>query len=1334
MNKILEGLNKEQQEAVTHKEGPLLIIAGAGTGKTTVITHRIAWLLSEGLAKTNEILALTFTDKAAHQMQERVDILMPYGYTDIWISTFHAFGDRVLRENALICGLNPDFKVLTLPEAAVFFREHLFEFSLSYYRPLSEPMRFIEALISLFSRAKDEDISTKEYLKFAQGLLLKSKENTNDKALEEKALQQMEIANAYAKYQELLCQQNLLDFGNQFYLSLQLLREHPLILKKYHQQFKYILVDEFQDTNFAQLEIVKLLAGEQKNVAVVADDDQCVVKGSFIEIPNGKKKIEDIKRGDSVLTAVGKGHIGISTVRNVFKRRKKTRLLTFMTEHNNRITVTSNHKMFCYVPTWPIRKTKKIYYVYLIWKKDLGWRLGVTDNLAVRLKLERSADKIIGLRSFNAKQEAQYFETYLSLKYGIPTTCFMKRKGMHLIGRWLKRLFEELDTEERGKKIAKDLDIDLNYHHYCLDAVTRGNKVRIKINLNLCYRKYLSKKRINKILINPSILHQLTLETSNRNTIDKLKKSGFDLKKAKKGFVLRCYSTDIKKVEDIAYRLKEITGGILEYKFVLGKLNVENLPALVMPASNVLRGHYLPIKKENKILYDRIVDIKEKERIETVYDLEIERTHNFIANEVVVHNCIYRWRGAAYSNVLNFIQQYPEAKKVSLIQNYRSTQSILDGAYRLIQYNNPERFEVKANINKRLMGLGKDGTPPRHLHFDTNSTEADKVAGIIKEKQSTGEYKYRDFAILVRSNSDAGSFLQALNMQDIPWQFSGNQGLYSREEVKLCINFLRVAANFSDSLSLYYLVSSEVYGLALDELGLCAHYARRRNKPLHQVFRDLEKTAELQELKEESRRKIKNILIDLDKFLKLSREQTTGRLLYSFLTETGYLKKLTQNPDAEKETKVQNLAKFFNLVRDFELLAKEDRVISFVNYLNLLIEAGDDPPTVEADLDTDAVNILTIHKAKGLEFRVVFLVSLVQGRFPWPHRVQPIELADALIKEILPTGDYHIQEERRLFYVGMTRAKEELYFTSAEDYGGKRLRHVSQFVLEALGEHAKGLEKNKAKAIEAIERFAWGPKDPIKAGTHEIAEGKLIPLSYYHIDDYLTCPLKYKYVNILRVPIMEHHTVVYGRAMHMAVSKYFQFKLAGKKMSLADLLETFQVAFDPQGFLDARHQQERFSVGKEALARFFNAEEERNSHPQFIEKEFSFILEDNKITGRFDRIDREGDEAVIMDFKTSQIDNQKDADKRTRESLQLALYALAYKNIFGILPKRVELYFLESGIIGSAAIEEGRLQKLKEKIREVSSGIRKRNFSATPTYMACTYCAYNQICPFAILR
>jgi DNA helicase-2/ATP-dependent DNA helicase PcrA len=969
MNKILENLNEEQTEAVTHRSGPLLIIAGAGTGKTTVITRRIAWLLSEGLAKTNEILALTFTDKAAHGMLERVDVLVPYGYTDIWISTFHAFGDRLLRENALIAGLNPDFKVLTRPKTAVFFREHLFEFNLSYFRPLSDPTRFIEALISLFSRAKDEDISPKDYIAYANMLISKAKEALEDEALQEEAVQQIEVAGAFEKYQELLARKGLVDFGNQFYLALRLLREHPLILKRYQEQFKYILVDEFQDTNFAQFQMVKLLAGLDKNITVVADDDQC----------------------------------------------------------------------------------------------------------------------------------------------------------------------------------------------------------------------------------------------------------------------------------------------------------------------------------------------------------------------------IYRWRGAAYSNVLNFMESFLEAKKVSLIHNYRSTGAILDSAYQLIQYNNPERFEIKAGINKKLIPKTAGGLAPKHMYFDTNSSEADWVAQIIKEKVETKKYSYKDFAILVRSNSDAQSYLQALNMRSIPWQFSGNQGLYSRAEVKLCINFLRTVANYSDSLSLFYLASCGVYALNLADLTLCMHYAKRRNKSLYSVFKNVDGIAELSEVASESRDKINTILTDLEKFLKVSREQTTGRLLYTFLTETGYIKKLTKNINLEKETKIQNIAKFFNIVRDFELVAKEDRVINFVNYLDLLIEAGDDPETAEIDLDSDVVEVLTIHKAKGLEFRIVFLVSLVNGRFPVSHRKQPIELPECLIKEILPTGDFHLQEERRLFYVGMTRAKEELYFTSAVDYGGARMRRISQFIIEALGIEAREKEQQKIKALESIQRFA-SPKESVALKHPPVPEGKFLHLSYYQIDDYLTCPLKYKYVHVLRVPIMEHHTVIYGRAMHEAVTKYFQFKMAGKSMELADLLNAFKQSFDPQGFLDEKHQQERFRKGEEALIRFFNKEKEDNKQPQHIEKEFSFVFENNKITGRFDRIDMGPDGAVIIDFKTSELNKQKDADKRTKESLQLSLYALAYKNIFGQLPRRLELHFLESGLVGRDEKEEEDLDEVKEKIKQVSSGLRKLKFSATPGLMVCTYCAYNQICPFATIR
>jgi len=164
---LLGGLNADQRRAVTHEQGPLLVVAGAGTGKTEVITRRIAWLVATRRARPSEVLALTFTDKAAEEMALRVDQLVPYGYTDTAISTFHAFGDSLIREYALELGLPTDVRVLSRPEVVIFLREHLFEFELDLYRPLGDPTRFLSALATLFSRCKDEDIDPAAYLEYA---------------------------------------------------------------------------------------------------------------------------------------------------------------------------------------------------------------------------------------------------------------------------------------------------------------------------------------------------------------------------------------------------------------------------------------------------------------------------------------------------------------------------------------------------------------------------------------------------------------------------------------------------------------------------------------------------------------------------------------------------------------------------------------------------------------------------------------------------------------------------------------------------------------------------------------------------------------------------------------------------------------------------------------------------------------------------------------------------------------------------------------------------------------------------------------------------------------
>ena len=283
MDGLLGGLDPDQRRAVTHEDGPLLVVAGAGTGKTQVITRRIAWLIATRRAKPSEILALTFTDKAADEMTVRVDQLVPYGYTDTAIATFHAFGDRLIREHALELGLPPDVRVLSRAESVIFLREHLFEFDLDAYRPLGDPTRFLSALVTLFSRCKDEDVTPDDVHRprgpadgGGGGPRRDGRDRCRRRTSPRRPPGRPSSPRAYARYQELLAANGFIDFGDQVALALRLVRESPAARSAIAGRFRYILVDEFQDTNRAQAELVTLLAEPHRNVTVVGDDDQAI--------------------------------------------------------------------------------------------------------------------------------------------------------------------------------------------------------------------------------------------------------------------------------------------------------------------------------------------------------------------------------------------------------------------------------------------------------------------------------------------------------------------------------------------------------------------------------------------------------------------------------------------------------------------------------------------------------------------------------------------------------------------------------------------------------------------------------------------------------------------------------------------------------------------------------------------------------------------------------------------------------------------------------------------------------------------------------------------------
>jgi len=496
---------------------------------------------------------------------------------------------------------------------------------------------------------------------------------------------------------------------------------------------------------------------------------------------------------------------------------------------------------------------------------------------------------------------------------------------------------------------------------------------------------------------------------------------------------------------------------------------------------------------------------------------------------------------------------------------------------------------------------------------------------------------------------------------------------------------------------------------------------------LHRVFKSIAEGGESVEVSEETRLTVKRMFDDLLFFVDMAKAKNAGAVVYAFLERSGLLKSLVQSMSVEAEAKIKNLRLFFDKIKGFSELAEDDSLPAFARYLDLLREVGDNPPTSEAELDEDAVNVLTVHKAKGLEFGHVFMVGLIEDRFPGRERQERIPVPDDVLKEHLPGKENYLQEERRLFYVAMTRAKRSLTLTWARDYGRKRPKKVSPFVLEALDIPKMPEEVLKASALEEIRRFALAEGPARTYGKPRV--GHLQSLSFVRVEDYLVCPLKYRFRHVMQVPVLPHHTLVFGRVMHTTIYGLLKAKMKSRRLSEEEFIEEYEKNWVNEGFLSREHEELRKAAGELALRNFYHREEEAGRVPAFLEKSFRWQERGIRFSGRFDRVDFEEAGPVIIDFKSSAVDSQKDADRRTADSLQMDIYALSFLKTQGILPAETRLYFLESGLVGHAAKGERELRRAEEKIREAADGIRSGNFTAQPDWQSCSTCEFKTICP-----
>ena len=281
---LLEGLNAPQRDAVTHGEGPLLILAGAGSGKTRVLTHRIAYLMRTGQARADEILAITFTNKAAQEMRERVELLVGRATRAMWVLTFHAACARMLRADAHRLGYTRQFTIYDAADSRRLIKKCLDDLDIDVKRFTPRAMQ------SQISDAKNKLRSADDYRQLVGSYF------------------EQTVADVYQHYEQEIHRMNAMDFDDLLFRAVNLLELFQEVRDRYSKAFRWVLVDEYQDTNHAQYRWLQLLASEHRNLAVVGDDDQCLVEGTPVTMADGSTRpIEQIRVGDKVLSSYGSG-------------------------------------------------------------------------------------------------------------------------------------------------------------------------------------------------------------------------------------------------------------------------------------------------------------------------------------------------------------------------------------------------------------------------------------------------------------------------------------------------------------------------------------------------------------------------------------------------------------------------------------------------------------------------------------------------------------------------------------------------------------------------------------------------------------------------------------------------------------------------------------------------------------------------------------------------------------------------------------------------------------------------------------------------------------------
>lgn len=994
-------LNSEQYEAATAINGPVLVLAGAGSGKTRVLTYRIAHMIEDLGVPNYNILAITFTNKAAGEMKERIRKLVKNDIENMWVSTFHSCCVRILRREIDKLGYNKNFAIYDSSDQKTLVKQCMQELNIND-KDIDE-----KEIINKIGKQKDNMISAEEY-----------------KKLNEKDFRNNKIADVYLLYQKKLKANNALDFDDLIFKTVELFKKNPDVLKFYQNKFKYIMVDEYQDTNKTQYELVKMLAAAHKNIFVVGDDDQCLPAGSLINTENGTVKIEDIIEGQKVYSAAGNGEIIKGTVEKVLKKEYKGVLVRVKTKSGKEVLATPNHITFSSLNIMP-----NVYYVYLMYKAGVGYRIGQTqgirsryedksDNgLAVRLNQEK-ADKMWIVRTCETKSEATYYEQYYSVKYGIPTAVFHdKGRAISMNQNQIDKLFKEIDSFSAAEKLMEDLYLFNEYPHHFSNAVTRGNSSRKIINLS-----YFSCKKSES---RGYYSHRVSFITSGEEERERFSKAGFPVRADKgKSWRVETERSIYDEAEDLGRKLYSTMDGLS----IMRKAKLtKDKSYCFMPFGSLRSGMSIVTNTNGKLQEDIISEVDFEDYEGFVYDLSIPDLRQYIANDVVVHNCIYQWRGADIKNILDFEKDYPQAKVIKLEENYRSKANILNAANAVIKNNSQRK-------NKVLRTNNASGEKIKIYRAFSDMDEGNFVANEIKRIMDSHNKCFKDFAILYRTNAQSRVFEDVFMKRGIPYRIIGGLKFYDRKEIKDITAYLKFINNLQDDISLRRIINVPKRAIGAATVAKIQEFANYMDECMYSVLLDIENIPGLSARNIASISKFTSLI---NSFTRTKDKVSVSKLIEEILDSTGYLRELKDSKDIEDISRIENIKELVSAAVEFENTSEDKSLSAFLERITLVSDVDN------YDEDTDTVVMMTVHSAKGLEFPVVFMAGMENGIFPGTQALDNFN---------------EMEEARRLCYVGITRAKEKLYMTSASM---RRVfgRTVSYAESDFINEIAPGLKE-----------------------------------------------------------------------------------------------------------------------------------------------------------------------------------------------------------------------------------------------------------------------------------